>query len=165
MVLKLEPEPIVLALPKNNMDATWSSFLSLDMYHIDRHRSIGFGQLYREQVFTSLHADGLSRNETPRHLDPYSFPPHKPLASIMSSCRILFRCGPLQAVGGTLHNVLNGDLEVEFADSLLNNRELLRRVAARNREITGQRRRRPFTYLLPQVIARHMSLTPTERSA
>ena len=83
----------------------------------------------------------------------------------MSSCRILFRCGPLQAVGGTLHNVLNGDLEVEFADSLLNNRELLRRVAARNREITGQRRRRPFTYLLPQVIAHHMSLTPTERSA
>jgi len=63
-----------------------------------------------------------------------------------------FDCGSWQAVGGTLHNVLNGDLDVEFADSLLNNRQLLRRVAARNREITGQRRRRPRTYLLPQVI-------------
>ncbi|CAN0390315.1 unnamed protein product, partial [Scytosiphon promiscuus] len=57
-----------------------------------------------------------------------------------------------QAVGGTLHNVLNGDLDVEFADSLLNNRLLLRRVADRNREITGQRRRRPRTYLLPQSV-------------
>ena len=165
MVLELVPASTILPLSKTNMDATWSSFLSLEMYHNYRDKRIGFGQVYRVCISTSLPADGLSRNETPRHLDPYSFPPHKPLASIMSSCRILFRCGPLQAVGGTLHNVLNGDLEVEFADSLLNNRELLRRVAARNREITGQRRRRPFTYLLPQVIARHMSLTPTERSA
>ncbi|CAN0476218.1 unnamed protein product, partial [Laminaria digitata] len=42
-----------------------------------------------------------------------------------------------QALAGTIHNVINGNLDVEFHDSLINNLELLRRVAARNAEITG----------------------------
>lgn len=63
-------------------------------------------------------------------------------------------CGTYQAVGGTLHDVLNGDLDEEFLASLLNNRRFLRRVARRNREI-GQRRRLPRTFLFPQVMFEH----------
>ena len=63
----------------------------------------------------------------------------------------MFCCATGQAVGGTLHNVLNGDLDNVFPDSLINNELLLRRVSQRNREITGQVFRRPRTYLVPQV--------------
>ena len=56
-----------------------------------------------------------------------------------------------QAVAGTLHNVIYGDLDVEFDESILNNSELLRRVRERNVEINGRRGRRGRTYLLPMV--------------
>ena len=56
-----------------------------------------------------------------------------------------------QAVAGTLHNVIYGDLDVEFDKSLLDNSELLRRVRDRNVEINGRRGRRGRTYLLPLV--------------
>ena len=56
-----------------------------------------------------------------------------------------------QAVAGTLHNVIYGDLDVEFDESLLNNSELLRRVRDRNVEINARRGRRGRTYLLPMV--------------
>ncbi|CAM9093034.1 unnamed protein product [Laminaria digitata] len=57
-----------------------------------------------------------------------------------------------EAVAGTIHNVIYGQLDVEFADSLLSNSDLLRRVRARNAEITGRRGRRGRTYLLSQAV-------------
>lgn len=59
-----------------------------------------------------------------------------------------------QAVAGTLHNVINGLLEVDFASSLLDNAELLERVASRNAELNGGLRGAlgDRTYLLSQVI-------------
>ncbi|CAN0383348.1 unnamed protein product, partial [Scytosiphon promiscuus] len=53
-----------------------------------------------------------------------------------------------QAIGGTIHNVLNGDLDIQFADSIINNDELFSKVEARNLEITGV----PSTFLLPQTV-------------
>ncbi|CAM9166878.1 unnamed protein product, partial [Laminaria digitata] len=57
-----------------------------------------------------------------------------------------------EAVAGTIHNVIYGNLDVEFHDSLMNNLELLRRVAARNTEITGLQGRGLDSYLLPQAV-------------
>lgn len=59
----------------------------------------------------------------------------------------------LQAVAGTLHNVLYGKLDVEFDESLLKNDELLDRVAAANAATNGRKGRRGKTYLLSQVFA------------
>ncbi|CAN0534781.1 unnamed protein product, partial [Scytosiphon promiscuus] len=55
-----------------------------------------------------------------------------------------------QAIGGTIHNILNGDLQVDFADSIINNVELFSKVAEMNMNITVQVFRRPRTLLLPQ---------------
>ncbi|CAN0490397.1 unnamed protein product, partial [Scytosiphon promiscuus] len=57
-----------------------------------------------------------------------------------------------QAVAGTLHNVIYGHLDVEFHASLLENEELLERVASRNAEINGRGGELGRTYLLSQVI-------------
>lgn len=53
-----------------------------------------------------------------------------------------------QAVAGTLHNVLLGKLGTEFHSSLLENTELLERVATRNAELNANGER---TYMLSQV--------------
>lgn len=58
----------------------------------------------------------------------------------------------LQAVAGTLHNVLYGNLDVEFDASLLDNDELLDRVASANAATNGRRGPRGKTYMLSQVI-------------
>lgn len=56
-------------------------------------------------------------------------------------------------MAGTLHNVMNGLLDVEFATSLLDNAELLERVASRNAELNGiPQGALERTYLLSQVI-------------
>ncbi|CAM9093102.1 unnamed protein product [Laminaria digitata] len=57
-----------------------------------------------------------------------------------------------EAIAGTIHNVIYGNLDVDFDDSILNNRDLLRRVAERNGEITGNTGRRDRTYLLSQAV-------------
>lgn len=57
----------------------------------------------------------------------------------------------LQAVAGTLHNVLRGKLDVEFHASLIENRELLNRVAKKNWRTNGRGNRRGRTHLLSQV--------------
>ena len=54
-----------------------------------------------------------------------------------------------QAVGGTLHNVLNGNVSVHLHRSIRKNDELLERVAARNEEMNGPGDR---TFLLSQVM-------------
>ena len=59
-----------------------------------------------------------------------------------------------QAVAGTLHNVLYGKLDVEFHASLLDNEELLDRVASRNARMNGLGGRRGRTYMLSQVMMR-----------
>lgn len=53
-----------------------------------------------------------------------------------------------QAVAGTLHNVLLGKLDTEFHSSLLENTEVLERVATRNAELNANGER---TYMLSQV--------------
>ena len=53
-----------------------------------------------------------------------------------------------QAVAGTLHNVLLGKLDTEFHSSLLDNTELLQRVATRNAELNANNEP---TYMLSQV--------------
>lgn len=53
-----------------------------------------------------------------------------------------------QAVAGTIHNVLLGKLDTEFHSSLMDNTELLDRVAARNAEMNANNER---TYMLSQV--------------
>ena len=59
----------------------------------------------------------------------------------------------LQAVAGTLYNVMNGLLDVEFDASLIQNDELLGRVAAYNAAQNDMRTGAPDkTYLLAQVI-------------
>lgn len=65
-----------------------------------------------------------------------------------------------QAVAGTLHNVIYGHLDVEFDSSILNNDELLERVASRNAEMNGVGGELGRTYLLSQVIekSRHYCL-------
>lgn len=67
-----------------------------------------------------------------------------------------------QAVAGTLHNVLYGKLDVEFHESLLDNEELLGRVASKNRRTNGRGGRRGRTYLLSQVTPTELRCTPTE---
>ncbi|CAM9416120.1 unnamed protein product, partial [Laminaria digitata] len=57
-----------------------------------------------------------------------------------------------EAVAGTIHNVIHGKLDVDFDASLLNNTELLERVAARNGEINGRPGVRDRTYLLSQAV-------------
>ncbi|CAN0426914.1 unnamed protein product, partial [Scytosiphon promiscuus] len=57
-----------------------------------------------------------------------------------------------QAVAGTLHNVLYGKLDVEFHASLLDNEELLGRVASKNRRTNRRGGRRARTYLLSQAV-------------
>ncbi|CAN0355471.1 unnamed protein product [Scytosiphon promiscuus] len=57
-----------------------------------------------------------------------------------------------QAVAGTLHNVLYGNLDVEFHPSLLNNEELLERVASQNAGTNGLARGLGRTYLLSQAV-------------
>ena len=54
-----------------------------------------------------------------------------------------------QAIGGTLHNVLNGNVSVHLHRSIRKNDELLERVAARNEEMNGPGDR---TFLLSQVM-------------
>lgn len=61
-----------------------------------------------------------------------------------------------QAVGGTLHNVLYGKLDVAFDMSLLENVELLERVGARNQELNGGEGDQGRSYLLSQVGRRLM---------
>ena len=61
-------------------------------------------------------------------------------------------CRTRQAVAGTLHNVIYGNLDVEFHASLLDNEELLERVASRNAELNGLGGALGRTYLLSQVI-------------
>lgn len=57
-----------------------------------------------------------------------------------------------QAVAGTLHNVMNGLLDVELDASLMYNDELLGRVAAYNAVQNEMRTGNPDeTYLLAQV--------------
>ncbi|CAM9167488.1 unnamed protein product, partial [Laminaria digitata] len=57
-----------------------------------------------------------------------------------------------EAVGGTLHNVLHGKLVVEFDTSLLDNKELLERVADRNEELNGGAGSGGRTYMLSQAV-------------
>ncbi|CAM9112449.1 unnamed protein product, partial [Laminaria digitata] len=57
-----------------------------------------------------------------------------------------------EAVAGTLHNVLYGNLDVEFDASLLENDELLERVASRNAELNGCGGMLGRTYLLSQAV-------------
>lgn len=55
-------------------------------------------------------------------------------------------------MAGTLHNVINGLLDIEFSSSLLANEELLERVASRNGELNGiLQGALGRTYLLSQV--------------
>ena len=54
-----------------------------------------------------------------------------------------------QAVAGTIHNVMLGKLDTEFHSSLLENTDLLERVASRNAELNANGEP---TYLLSQVI-------------
>ena len=66
-------------------------------------------------------------------------------------CRLLNGC-PRQALAGTLHNVLFGDItNVEFDPSILDNDELLDRVAAHNEAQNGQGPA-GITFLMPQVM-------------
>ncbi|CAN0349163.1 unnamed protein product, partial [Scytosiphon promiscuus] len=58
-----------------------------------------------------------------------------------------------EAVAGTLHNVILGKLDVEFHASLLENEELLERVALRNEKVNGSGATMGRTYLLSQVMA------------
>lgn len=60
-----------------------------------------------------------------------------------------------KAVGGTLHNVLYGKLDVDFHTSLLENKELLERVAVKNAELNGGTGERGRTYFLSQVFCKH----------
>jgi hypothetical protein len=53
-----------------------------------------------------------------------------------------------EALGGTLHNTITGDLDADFDISLLENDELLKRVAEIN---AAQNPNNEVTYLLPQV--------------
>ncbi|CAN0445533.1 unnamed protein product [Scytosiphon promiscuus] len=53
-----------------------------------------------------------------------------------------------EAVAGTIHNVLLGKLDTEFHTSLIDNTELLERVATRNAEMNANGER---TYMLSQV--------------
>ena len=53
-----------------------------------------------------------------------------------------------EALGGTLHNTIKGDLDAPFDISLLENSELLERVAEIN---AAQNPNGEVTYLLPQV--------------
>lgn len=85
-------------------------------------------------------------------LDQFSFRTSSNLSNSHLSYTCLPICGTRQAIAGTIHNVIYGNLDVDFDDSLLNNRDLLRRVAERNGEITGNTERRDRTYLLSQVI-------------
>lgn len=58
-----------------------------------------------------------------------------------------------QAVAGTLHNVMNGLLDVELHASLVDNEDLLGRVAAHNAVQNEMRTGTPeYTYLLSQVM-------------
>ena len=61
-----------------------------------------------------------------------------------------------QAVAGTIHNVMLGKLDTEFHSSLLENTDLLERVASRNAELNANGER---TYLLSQVILVYVSQT------
>ena len=57
-----------------------------------------------------------------------------------------------QALAGTLHNVMNRLLDVEFDASLVDNEELLGRLAAYNAAQNEMRTGTPNdTFLLPQV--------------
>ena len=61
-----------------------------------------------------------------------------------------------QAVAGTIHNVMLGNLDTEFHSSLLENTDLLERVASRNAELNANGER---TYPLSQVILVYVSQT------
>lgn len=60
----------------------------------------------------------------------------------------------IQAVAGTVHNVMHGFLYVELDASLIDNDELLGKVAAHNamqNEMSFGTFNESLTYLLPQV--------------
>lgn len=57
-----------------------------------------------------------------------------------------------QAFAGTIYNVILGNIDVDIDSSILDNTELLERVAAQNATQNGHTRKPLPTYLLSQVI-------------